>query len=352
MITGLRDTPISTSGVWDDLDRAKWSPAAFRQINGEAALCLDVGRRRQWRNGGDRPDRLDAHCFWSEDAARWYVIVSSEKAFGSGARLDWTLRNPTKRVVAAGSGRLENDTVPGIPGQVGVIQCMLPPVERAVEMELKVILSEGGRRVINQWPVWLYPRPGGLPKGIGVVDPTGVLGRLGDWLKPAPRFVAGENPKGWALLVTTVLDEPLWQYIRDGGRTLLLQQGDGPLPARRCPFWREAIKLFAEHALWEVFPNRGFTDMQFFGLASDLAFDTSRLPAALPKEAAIRPILRRLDAREFHMSEYLFEARVGKGVLMACALNLDGGAGAQPEGRRNVAGAAMLAGMVGCLKEG
>lgn len=349
VITGLRDTPISTSGIWDDLGRAKWSPAGFRQINGEAVLCLDVGRRRQWRHGGDRPDRLDAHTFWAGDIARWNVILNSEAAFGAGARLDWTLRSTDKRVVMAGSGRLESGTPPGIPVQVGVIHCQMPAIERAVQLDLQVILSEGSRRVSNYWPVWVHPRPGKPPEGIGVIDPTGMLNGPGNWLENAPRFPANKIPTGVSLLVTTALEEPLWRFIRSGGRVLLLQQGDLPLPARRCPFWREAIKLFAGHRLWEFFPHQGFTDMQFFGLASDLAFDTARLPEVMPRNAKIQPILRRLDAREFHMSEYLFEARAGKGTLLACTLNLDGGQGAQPEGRRNVAGAAMLAGLVGTL---
>lgn len=351
VITGLRDTPISTSGIWDDLGRAKWSPAAFRQINGEAALCLDVGRRRQWRNGGDRPDRLDAHTFWAGDTARWYVILSSETPFGAGARLDWTLGSTNKRAVMAGSGRLESDTPAGIPVQVGVIHCQMPATERAVQLDLQVMLSEGTRRVSNRWPVWVYPRLGKLPEDIGVIDPTGALNRPGDWLEKAPRFSANKIPTETSLLVTTTLEEPLWRFLRSGGRALLLQQGDLPLPARRCPFWREAIKLFAEHRLWETFPHQGFTDLQFFGLSNDLAFDTTRLPEVMPKNARIQPILRRLDAREFHMSEYLFEARVGKGMLLACALNLDGGQGAQSEGRRNVAGAVMLAGLVNTLME-
>ena len=53
--------------------------------------------------------------------------------------------------------------------------------------------------------------------------------------------------------------------------------------------------------------------------------------------------MRRLDAREFHLSEYIFEARIGEGTLMGCSLRLQGGAGAQPSGmEHNVAGSSML----------
>jgi hypothetical protein len=230
-----------------------------------------------------------------------------------------------------------------MPTQVGVIQCPLPEVERAVELTLNVTLAESGRKVSNHWPVWVYPRLGAPPQELGIVDPPGLLSGFGDWLKTVPRFSSSAVPTGYPVLLTTGLEENLWRWIERGGRALLLQQGDGPLPARRCPFWREAIKLFSDHPLWGSFPQRGYADLQFFGLAGDLAFDSASLPAALHPGSTIHPILRRLDARAFHMSEYIFEARVGEGVLLACALPLQGGKGAQPEGwMRNVAGAAML----------
>jgi hypothetical protein len=132
---------------------------------------------------------------------------------------------------------------------------------------------------------------------------------------------------------------------------LLLQQGNGPLPSRRLPFWREAIKLFQPHPVWEVFPQRGYTDMQFFGLAGDLAFDTERFSQVLPGLRDVRPLLRRLDARTFEMTDYIVEARVGAGLLVACALRLQGGAGAQPFGwQRNPAGGFLLSTLCGYLQ--
>ena len=103
-------------------------------------------------------------------------------------------------------------------------------------------------------------------------------------------------------------------------------------------------------ALWRRFPHAGFADLQFFGLASDVAFDTDRLAAALPGLVAWTPILRRLDARQFTLADYLFSAELAadsdaapNGRLLACALRLQGGAGAQPTGLQcNVAGQYLL----------
>ncbi|MBE3038274.1 MAG: hypothetical protein IMZ62_05635, partial [Chloroflexi bacterium] len=144
-------------------------------------------------------------------------------------------------------------------------------------------------------------------------------------------------------VVATAWSERLDGYLRQGGRVLLLQQGDGPLPARRGPFWRENLKLFTAHPLWQVFPQQGYTNLQFFGLASDVMLDTGRLPQALVGVTDIRPLMRRMDSREFYMQDYLLEAKVGQGRLLACTLKVQGGAGAQPSGwQHNVAGAYLL----------
>jgi glycosyl hydrolase family 2 len=345
IVTGLRDTPISTSGIWDDFGRPKWTPDAFLHVNGEAVLALDVVRRRQWCFGGDRPDRVDPHNFWSGEHASWFVVLNDSGAgFPAGSALSWSLDDVAGQVLASGTSELKQDIHPGTPAQAGSIQVSLPQVDHPAELRLEACLSSGKREALNSWPVWVYPQPRTLADGLATYDPVSVLADFGDWLSQLPQIK--KNPLssgGPPALVATTLDNSVWEYLQTGGRVLLLQLGETPLPVRRCSFWREAVNLFANHPLWEQFPQRGFTDLQFFGLATDLTFDSPHLAEALPRGSVIRPILRRLDAREFHISEYLFEAAVGQGLLIGCTLRLQGGAGAQPFGwNRNVAGGALL----------
>lgn len=355
VITGLRDTPISTSGIWDDLDRPKWPAEQFQAINGEAVLSLDMPRRRAWRNGGDRPDPQDPHNAWAGQPMHWQVILHHTGAeWPAGSRLDWSLTGPGVPPLA-GSARLERGIPPGPPREAASIQVTLPQVNRAVQLTLDVQVSSAGRTARNLWPVWVYPRLNLPPAGLALCDPTGSLTTEGLWRAALPQVdlgvLRGAGASG-RIVLTTVLDPALWEWTAAGGRVVLLQQGDLPLPARRVPFWREAVNWFEPHPLWERFPHPGFTGQQFFGLASDLAFDTARLPAALPPGAQIQPILRRLDAREFHMSAYLFEARIGAGLLLGCSLRLQGGMGSQPSGwSRNPAGAALLDALVRCAEQ-
>lgn len=356
-ITGLRDTPISTSGLWDDLGRAKFSPEEFVPINGANVLCVDTDRRRTWQHGGDRPDPVDPFCHWGGTTVRWRVILHcAEEDFPAGGILRWNLDG----LGAAGKlwgpdwgkRNVEQITPAGEPAQIGVIEVKLPLVEHTTEARLTVKRKEAGlrgevREVVNQWPVWIYPPLGKPPADVAVVDPLGLLADFGGWFDTLPvhRSLNDASLTGARTIITPNWDETLQSFAEAGGCVILLQQGEGPLPVKRVPFWREAIKLFAPHPLWEHFPHRGFTDIQFFGLASDLAFDTGPLSRALPN-ATIRPILRRLDARAFHMSEYIFEAQMGTGTLLATTLRVQGGQGSQPVGPRNVAGHALLRAMV------
>ena len=301
-------------------------------------------RRRRWTYGGDRPDRIDLQNLWAGETRRWHIILSLYgRELPAGSHVRWTLSDGEGNVDISGETEVNKRLLPGLPCEIGAISCSMPAVTRPTELHLKVDLTQAEFEVSNHWPIWVYPVPPRLPGELGIVDPAYLLDEWGDWLKSIPRVKSSPDLKRFNVLLTTVWEPGLEKWVTEGGKVLLLQQFDGPLPTRRCPFWREAIKLFPPHPIWDSFPQRGYTDMQFFGMASDVAFDSEKLKEALPTSTKLQPILRRLDGREFHMSEYLFEAGIGKGSLLGCSLRLQGGVGAQPFGwQRNVAGSSML----------
>jgi hypothetical protein len=271
------------------------------------------------------------------------ILFFTGTANFEGSTLVWSLVASDGTGIQTGSEKISQQMTPGLPQELCKITCDLPPVQKATEFRLEISLHHHGSAIINHWPLWVYPNIPATPENLGVYDPLYLLDDWGEWLAGISRVNTRKDFLAYEMLLTTILDEELLRFVGNGGKLLLLQQGDGSLPNRRCPFWRESIILFPDHPLWETFPQAGYADMKFFGIATDIAFDSSRLAASLPGMQNLRPIMRRLDAREFHMSEYLFEVGIGMGNLIGCSLRIQGGMGVQPYGlKRNIAGSALL----------
>jgi hypothetical protein len=352
VITGLIDTPIATSGVLDDFGTPKWEPEVFRRCNDHAILCLDTGRSRIWQHGGDRPQRLDVHNWWRGAPVHLHVILNHTAPHAiTEAVVTWAVVAADGGILGEGSWKVTHALPPSVPTEVGRITFVAPPGAGAEAATLHVACAIATLDCRNQWPLWFYARPDLDPAAALLYDPRAAL--EAEWQAVATPATAGDLSRvgGEAVAITTVLDDPLRAFLQRGGRVLLLQAGDGPLPSRRLPFWREAIKLPAPHELWHRFPHAGFTDLQFWGLATDVAFDTPQLAAALPGLQQWTPLLRRLDARQFTLTDYLFSAAVGAGRLIGCALRLQGSAGAQPTGLAgNIAGQYLLAELLRLLR--
>lgn len=351
VVTGLRDTPIATSGVLDDFLQPKWPPQTFRRFNDGALLCLDVGRSRIWQHGGDRPERLDPYNVWCGEEV-WRPLILSHVATQAvtAGTLTWQVRTAEGVQVAAGRVDVDQAIPAGRPCEVGMAQFTAPNYATAQPLQLEAQFACSAFTCANHWPLWVYPQPQDTPGQTALYDPAR---RLAPEWRALAQACAPRDLATWrGPVIAAALDVALRAHLRGGGRVLLLQDGDGPLPARRLPFWRESLKLFTPHPLWQRLPHPGFVGLQFFGMATDAAFDTAQLKRALPGLAAFTPLLRRLDAREFHLTDYLFAARLGDGALIACSLRLQGGAGSQPTGlKRNVAGRALLAALLDELRQ-
>jgi hypothetical protein len=113
---------------------------------------------------------------------------------------------------------------------------------------------------------------------------------------------------------------------------------DPPLPVAAMPFWREAVKVLEPHEAWGDFPHDGWTDLQFAGMAPDLALDVTALPIGG------RPLLRRVDTRTSQVHDYAVEVPFAAGRLIVSTLRFDGSVGDQPLGLRRNTGAAYLLG--------
>jgi hypothetical protein len=61
VLTGLKDTPISTAGILDERGEPKVALEEYLAFNADTVLLLDWHRRRDWVAGGDRPANPDPY---------------------------------------------------------------------------------------------------------------------------------------------------------------------------------------------------------------------------------------------------------------------------------------------------
>jgi hypothetical protein len=354
VVTCLRDTPITTSGIFDDFWRPKWDPERFLPFNGECVLCLDGERRRRWQHGGDRVDRLDLQNEWAgEWVHRRLIFTGPRLEYQGTVQLAWRLTDASGRIFVEDQRQVEVNLEGIRPQEIAGLSFQLPPASLPQELYLETDFSSPTVEVRNTWSFWSYPKrqshTAGQPSAPALYDPGFLLTEFEELLA-LPRLEENSFPLANALVLASTLPAGSEDFLKSGGRMILLQWGEGPLPVLRRPFWREAIRIFAPHPFWEAFGADG--DLRFLGVSNDVSFDLAHVDQAIPGLDEVHPIFRRLDARDFRVSEFLLEARLGRGVLLVCSLRLAGGHGRQPSGlRRNVAGQALLSTMFDYLEK-
>jgi hypothetical protein len=330
VLTGLRDTPISTSGIFDDAGRSKFDAEVFQQFNADNVLVLDHGRTRQWRNGGDRPAPLDLHNHWGGEAVTLRVILS-HTTLSIARALNCRLLAPDGQSYWETEVRVDGLPPAGVPRAIGAVELALPHVEQAGEWRFEADLDG---QIMNHWPLWIYPKQTLAHECVASYDPLGVF--EGFWTE---RTLA---QKWDGVIAASLYTSELRQYVERGGKAIVLQPGAGMLPTQGLPFWRESIKLVYDHPVMRAFPHQGYTNLQFYHLATDHAFTPSTFEGL-----AVSPVIRRLDARVFTLHDYLIEAAAGSGLMLASTLRFFGGTGDQVRSLgRHPAGAFLLSQMI------
>jgi hypothetical protein len=353
VITGERDSPISTPGMWDEQDRLKFDPAEFRAFNADLTLLAGWDRRRTWI-GGDRAARWDTFSYSAGALVRPHMIASHYGAAEGRARVAWQVAFDGEAPFATGEAETSFTLEPGDLREVGIAEWIAPEVAAPRRAMLRATLQIGDARAENAWPLWFFPRDiwRGID-GVALVDPTG---RLRDLHQIAPEIevidhgstassVVGRRS---SVVIATAWTAEVAEFVARGGAAVLLQAGHGPpgpVPVVEVPFWREAVRIAEPHPAWGDFLYAD-VGMQFYGCATDRALDTAAL------HDPFAPILRRLDARSMRLGDYAIEIGWGRGRAIITTLRFEGGAGDQPLGiGRNTAAAYLLRCWVRYLKD-
>jgi hypothetical protein len=338
VITGEADTPISTAGMWDDLGRLKFDPAAFRSFNADTVVLVGWDRHRAWIAGGDRSAPWDTWSYSAGALIRPHLVISHYAADVAPAEVAWQVGFPGEPPFAQGSYTTPLPITPGALRELLVAEFFAPSVTQPRQATLSARVQIGATIAENSWPLWIFPAaPWADVAGVALFDPVGRLRHLTQIAPSVTRFDA-HQPQPDSVVIATLWTDAIKAFARNGGRVVLLQvsaDSAGPIPALELPFWREAARVCEPHPAWGDFPHDGWAGLQFFGCATDCVLDSAT--------RNVQPILRRLDTRTMAIHDYACALQWGQGRLIVTTLRFEGGQGAQPLGiSRNTAAAFLL----------
>ena len=310
VITGWRDTPISSSGFFDDWGASRFSPEETKPWNGPATIYLLPNRRPPWHKGGNRPGLEDPLNRFPGQAF-WRIGVHSDS--GLTGRLTWAVRDPSGKPVAEGFG--DSQSAPALAStEIGQIDWEALPGEYSLEVSFA--------RAENVWPIWIVQEPSWKP--------------FSDWGKFDPAGLLADVPlKGERNLLATRIPPDLEKRLKQGQNVLLFLLDEGTQP---CPFWREAAIEFRDDGFWGAVPFKENWP-RLLPVSPDCAIDPAWLKSLDLSEEIL---LNRIDVRTYAEAPVLVRAK-SKGKLIATTLRPFGGLGSQPAGiTRNPAGSALL----------
>lgn len=303
VVTGLRDTPISSAGIFDDWMNPRFSSEELSKWNQESCLFMIPGRKPPWISGGNRAGYLDR---WNvfEGNQLWKIGIHSERGLTSG--LIWKLLDEGEKIIFEGAE--PSFEVPPL-HSIQVAEIFVPNLAPG-----RYTLSAEFGGAANEWTIQVTTPLEGLitrgdqPNLIGVVADRCVV--WNEWNEVAQAELEAGEPQ------IIVMDRN-WVIRR--------------------PFWRECVNEPTGYAVLDNFTYN-------LGFSTDRVIDPHYLREL---EGDFEVVLNRVDTRTY--KEHAYVVRWKNTILTT--LRPQGGTGIQPEGlQANPAGHALVRCLMGILE--
>lgn len=324
-VTVIRDVAITSSGIFDEHMQPKAEFSSLRRINGDIVVSLHKNLGRAWVNGGDRFLHEDPFNHWAGETLRGQLVLSNRTHRPLTGTVDVSLHDGDRVLYhRQDEFRAPADRV----GELVPLSVPLPGTDEARRLELQVRLRHEDGEYTNGWDIWVYPAAAKRHR-LHLLDYGGSFRGIED--RHEIRRLRGHDDlaglREGDLLLTTAYDPAVERAAARGVRVLAVVKDQGYFPLSWGPFFRECVKAILPHPVSDRLAHPGYAGLQFFGIGTDRYFDKAELER---KIGSYTPIIRRYDARNFSVGDYLIEFRPGAGRVYATTLNFDGGQGSQP----------------------
>lgn len=314
VITGWRDTPISSAGMLDDWDQPRYAPEDLAAWNGETCLFPILVRRPPWVYGGNRPGWRDP---FNHFVGRVFWRVGAHCESDREGALEWDCVNFTWEGSRRPAGRVAYGS-----GEATSLVAMVGQEIGQLSLDLDrpggYLLRARFAGAENTWPLWVVP----------ALD----LGEFAPWGRDDPRgFFEDVKLEGKEGVISSrfgAISERRFVFLTDEG-------------TRRMPFWREAAYEFFNDRFWE---GTGMRDAwpRWMPMTPDAALDMEAIRAGYPGWE-FEVLMNRIDVRTYAEHPVLIRAVKGSSEMLITTLRPFGGLGLAPRGvTRNPSGVEFL----------
>ena len=247
------------------------------------------------------PLLLTSSFVWTNDSiftgeAR---IANFGKSDIKKAVLKWTLKYPDGKIYA--QGKLPAKDIPiGSPHSLGKIKISLKGIKKAEQM--KLIFDISGTSYRNQWDIWVYPSvlpEVNVPSEIKIVNSWNT--EVKEYLKQGGKVLLLADTADVRTTVSSCFSGISWNAVWSGMPPELL-----------------GILCNPSHPLYAYFPTEFHSNWQWWDLVIP-----SKLMNLDHTPSTYRPLLQMIpDWNKNNKLGLVAEAKVGKGELLICTIDL------------------------------
>jgi hypothetical protein len=310
-LVGLLDVFMESKGIV--------SPEAWRAFCCETVPLLWM-TKYTWTNDETFQGRIRVAHYGPRDLAKqvvtWEMREAGSRESGVGSRNAETAGG---RIVARGESRAV-DIPTGTVTDVDLICAHLGSVRKASKLTVTLALKDSSYR--NRYPLWVYPDTVDthVPPGVVVARAFGAKVRAA--LAAGGRVLLLPRPAKLARSVAMAFQSGFWSPMfrtRPGRLNPMGEETPGT----------QGILCDPEHPLFRDFPTESHTNWQWWQLVKH-----SRAMILDDMPRGFRPLIQVIDGFDRnHKLGLVWEARVGKGRLLVCSIDLPA-LQAHPEARQ------------------
>jgi len=312
METALKSPDLSGIQLLDlrDFPGQGYAPVGILDPFWESKGYCTPGEYRSFCDETVPMARFKSYVWNSDQSFHAKVVVAN---YGpndlSGQEVNWRMVAPSGKVI--GEGKFMANIPTGTVTDIGVIELPLSSVTEATQAELELSLAK--TRFKNQWPIWIYPSQSKL------------------------------EPKN--IIIANKIDENVKSALDRGESVLLALSPDSiacdtkgtfaPIFWTRIMFMKAPVHTVgtffqAVHPAFAEFPTETFANWQWADLLEN---SKPMLMAQLPSE--MRPMIEPIDDwNKPRKLGSLFEAKVGKGKLLVCSIDITENLEVRPAARQ------------------